>query len=61
MEVVRVEFIALNHHIVLAKFMPLADGACLWARRSAPTRQRLETQRSTVTAISALNASLDVR
>jgi hypothetical protein len=61
MEVVGVEFIALNHHIALAKFMPLADGACLWAARSAPTHQRLEIQQSAVTTISALNVSLDVK
>jgi hypothetical protein len=65
MEVVGVEFIALSHHIVIAKFLPLADGLCLWAGRSTPAHQQLETQRSIVTtistAISALNASSDVR
>jgi hypothetical protein len=29
MEVVGVEFIALSHHIVIAKFLPLVDGLCL--------------------------------
>jgi hypothetical protein len=63
MEVVGVEFIPLNHHIVIAKFLPLANGPRLWVGRSAPTHQRLEIQRSALTAISttmsALNASLD--
>jgi hypothetical protein len=65
MEVVGVEFIALNHHITVAKFLPLANGPHLWAGRSAPTHQRLETQRSALTTISttmsALNVSPDVR
>jgi hypothetical protein len=65
MEVVGVEFIALNHHIVVANLLPRADGLRPWARRSAPAHQRLETQRTTVkaisTAIGALNVSSNVR
>jgi hypothetical protein len=29
MEVVGVEYIALNHHIAVAKFLPLANSPCL--------------------------------
>jgi hypothetical protein len=65
MEVVGVEFIALNHHIVVANFLPHADDSCPWVRRSAPAHQLLETQQSAVTAIStaisALNVLSDVR
>jgi hypothetical protein len=49
MKVVGVEFIVLNHHIAVAKFLPLADGPRLWVGRSAFAHQRFETQRSAVT------------
>jgi hypothetical protein len=41
MEVVEEEFIALNNHIVVAKFLPLADGPRLWVVRFTPAHQRL--------------------
>jgi hypothetical protein len=52
MEVVGVVFIALNHFLVVAPFLPTADGTRLWSGRSAPAHQRLQSQRSAVTAIS---------
>jgi hypothetical protein len=52
MEVVGVVFIASNHFLVVAPFLPTADGPRPWSRRSAPAHQRLKSQRSTVTAIS---------
>jgi hypothetical protein len=41
MEVVGVEFIALNHHIVVANLLPHVDYLRPWAGRSAPAHQRL--------------------
>jgi hypothetical protein len=65
MEVVGVVFIATNHFLAIAHFLPTADGPCSWPRRSVPAHQRLKSQQSAVTAISTsisgLNASLDVR
>jgi hypothetical protein len=65
MEVVGVVFIAPSHFLAVAPFLPTADGPRPWSGRSAPTHQRLKSQRSAVTAIStaiyALNASSDVR
>jgi hypothetical protein len=52
MEVVGVVFIATNHFLVIAPILPTTDGPCPWFGRSAPTHQRLKTQRSAVTAIS---------
>jgi hypothetical protein len=52
MEVVGVVFIAPNHFLVVAPFLPAADGPRSWSERSAPTHQRLKSQRSAVTAIS---------
>jgi hypothetical protein len=52
MEVVGVEFIASNHFLAVAPFLPTADGPCPWSGRSAPAYQRLKSQRSAVTAIS---------
>jgi hypothetical protein len=52
MEVVEVVFIATNHFLVVAPFLPTADGPRPWSGRSAPTHQRLKSQRSAVTAIS---------
>ena len=51
MEVVGVVFIATNHFLVVAPFLPTADGPRPWSGRSAPADQRLKTQRSAVTAI----------
>jgi hypothetical protein len=51
MEVVGVVFIASNHFLAVAPFLPTADGPCPWFRRSAPAHQRLKSQRSAVTAI----------
>jgi hypothetical protein len=65
MEVVGVVFIAPNHFLAVAPILPTADGPRSWSGRSTPAHQRLETQRSAVTAIStaifAFNASSDVR
>jgi hypothetical protein len=52
MEVVGVVFIASNHFLAVAPFLPTADGLCPWSGWSAPAHQRLKSQRSTVTAIS---------
>jgi hypothetical protein len=52
MEVVGVVFIAPNHFLAVAPILPTADGPRSWSGRSAPVHQRLETQRSAVTAIS---------
>jgi hypothetical protein len=52
MEVVGVVFIASNHFLVVAPFLPTADDPCPWSGRSAPTHQWLKSQRSAVTAIS---------
>jgi hypothetical protein len=51
MEVVGVVFIATNHFLAVAPFLPTADGPRPWSGRSAPADQRLKTQRSAVTAI----------
>jgi hypothetical protein len=58
MEVVGVVFIATNHFLVVAPFLPTADGPRLWSRRSAPAHQRLKSQRSAVTAISTATLHL---
>jgi hypothetical protein len=52
MEVVGVVFIALNHFLAVAPFLPTADSPRPWSGRSAPAHQRLESQQSAVTAIS---------
>jgi hypothetical protein len=52
MEVVGVVFIASNHFLAVAPFLPTTDGPCPWSRRSASAHQRLKLQRSAVTAIS---------
>jgi hypothetical protein len=60
-----VVFIALNHHISIAKFLSHTDGPRPWAGHCTPAYQRLKSQRSTVTsiltAISAFNVSSDVK
>jgi hypothetical protein len=52
MEVVGVVFIAPNHFLAITPFLPTADSPRPWSGRSAPTHQRLKSQRSAVTAIS---------
>jgi hypothetical protein len=52
MEVVGLVFIAPNHFLVVAPFLPTADGSRPWSGRSAPAHQQLKSQRSAVTAIS---------
>jgi hypothetical protein len=52
MEVVGIVFIAPNHFLDVAPFLPTVDGPRPWSGRSAPAHQRLKSQRSTVTAIS---------
>jgi hypothetical protein len=52
MEVVGVVFIAPNHFLAVAPFLPTADSPRPWSERSAPAHQRLKTQQSAVTAIS---------
>jgi hypothetical protein len=54
MEVVGVVFIASNHFLDVAPFLPTADGPCPLFGQSAPAHQRLESQRSAVTAISTV-------
>jgi hypothetical protein len=56
-----VVFIATNHFLVVGSFLPPADGLRPWFGRSVSAHQRLKSQRSAVSAISALNVSLDVR
>jgi hypothetical protein len=51
MEVVGVVFLASNHFLAVAPFLPTADGLCPWSGRSASAHQRLKPQRSAVTAI----------
>jgi hypothetical protein len=52
MEVVGVVFIAPNHFLAVAPFLPATDGPRSWSGRSAPAHQWLKSQRSAVTAIS---------
>jgi hypothetical protein len=47
-----VVFIATNHFLAIAPFLPTADGLRLWSGRSAPAHHRLKSQWSAVTAIS---------
>jgi hypothetical protein len=48
MELVGVVFIATNHFLAIAPFLPPADGPCPWSERSAPAHQRLKSQQSAV-------------
>jgi hypothetical protein len=52
MEVVGVVFIASNHFLDVAPFLPTADSPRPWSGRSAYAHQRLKSQWSAVTAIS---------
>jgi hypothetical protein len=60
MEVVGVVFIATNHFLVVAFFLPTADDPCPWSGRSVPAHQRLKSQRSAVTALSTAISELNV-
>jgi hypothetical protein len=51
METVGVVFIASNHFLAVAPFLPTADGPRSWSGRSTPAHQRLKSQQSTVMAI----------
>jgi hypothetical protein len=61
MEVVGVVFIASNHFLVVAPFLPTADGPRSLSGRSVPTHQRLESQRSAITSISTAIVHLMLR
>jgi hypothetical protein len=52
MEVIGVVFVAPNHFLAVAPFLLTTDGPRPWSERSAPAHQRLQSQRSVVTAIS---------
>jgi hypothetical protein len=52
MEVVGVVFIAPNHFLAVASFLPNVDGPRSWSGQSAPVHQWLKSQWSAVTAIS---------
>jgi hypothetical protein len=52
MEVVGVVFIATNHFLAVAPFLPTADSPRPWFGWSTPAHQRLKSQRSAVTTIS---------
>jgi hypothetical protein len=54
MEVVGVVYIASNHFLAVASFLPTADGPRPWFGQSAPAHQRLKSQQSAVTAIEHL-------
>jgi hypothetical protein len=58
MEVVEVVFIAPNHFLAIAPFLPTTDGSRPWSEWSAPAHQRLKWQRSAVTAISTATMHL---
>jgi hypothetical protein len=47
-----VVFIASNHFLAVAPFLPTAVGPRPWSGRSAPTHQRLKSQRTAVMTIS---------
>jgi hypothetical protein len=60
MEVVEVVFIATNHFLAVALFLPTADDPRPWSEWSAPVHQRLKSQWSVVTAISTATSALNV-
>jgi hypothetical protein len=55
-----VVFIASNHFLAVALFLPAADGPRPWSGRSVPAHQRLKSQWSTVTAISTAIEHLSI-
>jgi hypothetical protein len=64
MEVLGIEFIALNHHIAIVKFPPLADGPRL-GRTGHPCTSMagniMVSSNGYMTNMSALNVSSDAR
>jgi hypothetical protein len=60
MEVVGVVFIATNHFLVVASFLPTADGPRPWSGQSITAHQWLKSQRSGVTTISTATIALNV-
>jgi hypothetical protein len=50
--VVGVVFIASNHFLAVAPFLPTVNGPRPWSGQSAPAHQRLKSQRSVLTVIS---------
>jgi hypothetical protein len=65
MEVVGVVFIAHNHFLVVAPFLPTADGPCPWSGRSAPCTSTAEiatvSNNGYINGYIAFNVSSDVR
>jgi hypothetical protein len=72
MEVVGVVFIATNHFLAVAPFLPTADGSCPWFGRSVPLVRTFRPCTSTaeiatvssngyINGYYAFNASSDVR
>jgi hypothetical protein len=65
MEVVGVVFIAPNHFLAVAPFLPTADGPRHWSGRSASAHQRLKiatvSSNGYINDYFALNVSSDVR
>jgi hypothetical protein len=60
MEVVGVVFIATNHFLAVANFLPPADGPRLSSGRSTPVHQRLDLQQSARMSISMAISALIV-
>jgi hypothetical protein len=56
-----VVFIASNHFLGVAPFLPTTDGPRPWSGRSVPAHQRLKSQWSAVTAISTVIVHLMCR
>jgi hypothetical protein len=65
MEVVGVVFIAPNHFLDVAPFLPTANGPRPWSGRSAHAHQRLKSptvsSNDYINRYNAFNASSDVR
>jgi hypothetical protein len=61
MEVVGVVFIAPNHFLAVAPFLPTANGPRSWSGWSAPAHQRLKSQRLAATTISTATLHLMCR
>jgi hypothetical protein len=61
MEVVGVVFIAPDHFLVVAPFLPTADGPRPWSERSAPCTSSAEIATVSSNGYITFNASSDVR
>jgi hypothetical protein len=61
MEVVGVVFIALNHFLAVAPFLPTADGPHPWSGQSAPCTSTAEIATVSSNGYFALNVPSDVR